>query len=73
MNSTTTFSGIQENTVHTHPSSQEVECYLPPAFQDTGKTNILRNTSRQPLQPLSAAERKARSKLKQDVNQKEMT
>ena len=56
MNSTTTFSGIQEM-VHTQPSSHEVECSLPPAIHDAGKTNILRSTSRQPLQHLSAAER----------------
>ena len=70
MNSATNFSGIQEK-VHTQPSSHEVECSFPPVFQDTGKTNILRSTSRQPLQPLSAAERKARSRLKQEVKQKE--
>ena len=71
MNSNTAVSGIQENPVCTHPSSHEVECPVPPAIQKSEKTNILSSTRRQPLQPLSAAERKARSRLKPEVKQRE--
>ena len=49
MNCTTTVSGLQENLVCTHPSSHEVEFYVPPAIQESEKTNILSSTSRQPL------------------------
>ena len=58
----TTVSGLQENPVCTHPSSHEVEFSVPPAIKESEKLNILSSTSRQPLQPLSAAERKARSR-----------
>ena len=71
MNSNTTISGTQENPVHAHPSAYEVECSVPPAIKESDKTNILSRTSRQPLQPLSAAERKARSRLKPEVKQRE--
>ena len=56
---------------NTTVSSHEVECPVPPAIQKSEKTNILSSTSRQPLQPLSAAERKARSRLKSEVKQRE--
>ena len=62
MNSNTIISGKQENPVCTHPSSHEVDCSSPPAIQESGNTNILNGTIRQPLQALSAAERKARSR-----------
>ena len=64
-------SGKQENPVHTHPSSHEVDCSPPPAIQESGNTNIFNGTIRKPLQALSAAERKARSRLKPEVKQRE--
>ena len=64
-------SGKQENPVHTHPSSHEVDCSLPPSIQESGNTNIFNDTIRQPLQAPSAAERKARTRLKPEVKQRE--